>query len=218
MKRRRTLTTAATLAVPFVAGCTGSSGGGGDADGGDSSGGASGVSVEETSSVAMVNNQYEPRNIEVGTGTTVTWTNEDDSEHTASSASDDWQKDARVASGSETSHTFDESGVYDVFCSIHGSPDLSGMSMKIGVGDATIEAPLGGGDAGIAAVAVMAAAGMVVASKLPTTKLVGFPASRHRSDSIPESTLLSYLGRRGIRRPLRLPPEEAVIVVRRITT
>jgi plastocyanin len=149
MRRRRLLTASVTLAGPLIAGCTGSSGGGGSANGGASNGsGAGGASIEETSSVAMVNNGFEPRNVEVGTGTTVTWTNEDDLEHTVTDASDNWQKDSRVAGGGETSHTFEKSGVYDVFCSIHGSSDLSGMSMKVGVGDATIEAPLGGGDGG----------------------------------------------------------------------
>ncbi|MFB6086330.1 MAG: hypothetical protein ABEJ84_05940 [Halodesulfurarchaeum sp.] len=49
-------------------------------------------------------------------------------------------------------HTFEESGVYEAYCSYHGSASLSGMSMKIAVGDATIEDPLGessDGDGGI---------------------------------------------------------------------
>jgi plastocyanin len=143
--RRRLLTASVTLAGPLIAGCVGSSGGGGSVDGGANNGsGAGDASIEGTSSVAMVNNGFEPRNVEVGTGTTVTWTNEDDLEHTVTDASDNWQKDTRVAGGGETSHTFEDSGVYDVFCSIHGSSDLSGMSMRVGVGDATIEAPLGG--------------------------------------------------------------------------
>lgn len=144
MERRRFLTTTATLVVPLVAGCTGSGGGGGGGGGGDGGGGGS-ASIEETSSVTMANNQFDPRNIKVETGSTVTWTNEDDFEHTVTSASNNWQKDTQVGGGGETSHTFDEGDVYDVFCSIHGSADLSGMSMKIGVGDATIGSPLGGG-------------------------------------------------------------------------
>lgn len=104
--------------------------------------------VEETSSVAMADSQFDPRNISVDTGTTVTWTNDDDTAHTVTNASDNWENDTEVAGGAETTHTFEESGVYDVFCRFHGSADLSGMSMKIGVGDATIDDPLGsdGGD------------------------------------------------------------------------
>jgi plastocyanin len=137
MIRRRTfLGGVATGGLALVAGCTGGSNSGGSA------------TVEETSSVSMTGSQFDPRNISVDAGTTVTWTNDDSFEHTVTSASDNWNKDSRVAGGEETTHTFEESGVYEVFCSIHGGSDLSGMSMKVGVGDATIDEPLGGGGDG----------------------------------------------------------------------
>lgn len=100
--------------------------------------------------MAMRDSQFQPRNVHVATGTTVTWTNEDGVEHTVTSASNDWNLDATVPGGESADYTFEESGVYDVYCTIHGGPDLSGMSMKVGVGDATIENPLGGssGDSG----------------------------------------------------------------------
>lgn len=128
--RRRFLAASATAAVTGVAGCAGSTGGG---------------SIKETPDVMMTGSQFQPRNIHVDTGTTVTWTNEDGFQHTLTSASDNWDKDTTVPAGGQTTHTFENSGVYDAYCSIHGSSDLSGMSMKIGVGDATIESPLGGG-------------------------------------------------------------------------
>lgn len=109
-------------------------------------GGDSGV--RETSSVTMVNTQFKPRNIHVDVGTEVTWTNEDSGAHTVSAASNNWSKDTEVAGGGSTTHTFSESGVYDVYCRFHGSQDLSGMSMKIAVGDAEIQNPLGAGGGG----------------------------------------------------------------------
>lgn len=135
MERRRFLTAAASAAVATISGCTGGSDGGG----GES------ASVEETSEVSLTGSQFQPRNIHVDAGTTVTWTNDDSFDHTVTSASDNWSKDTNVAGGEQTTHTFEESGVYDVYCTIHGSSDLSRMSMKVGVGDATIESPLGGG-------------------------------------------------------------------------
>lgn len=93
----------------------------------------------------MVGSQFKPRNIQIATGATVTWMNEDSTAHTVTNASDNWSKDANVLGGEQATHTFDESGVYDVYCTYHGSADLSGMSMKIGVGDASIQNPLGGG-------------------------------------------------------------------------
>jgi plastocyanin len=96
----------------------------------------------------MTGNQFQPRNIDVDAGTSVTWTNDDSSEHTVTSASDKWSFDESVPGGESVEHTFEESGVYDVYCTIHGSADLSGMSMKVGVGDASIESPLGDGGSG----------------------------------------------------------------------
>lgn len=75
----------------------------------------------------------------------MTWANDAGIEHTVTSASDNWSKNTTVPSGEKTTHTFSESGVYEVYCTIHGKKDLSGMSMKIGVGDATIQEPLSGG-------------------------------------------------------------------------
>lgn len=136
LSRRRVLQLAGSTATVALAGCTGGTGG---------------AQVVETSSVSMTNSQFDPRNIHVDTGTTVTWTNDDMTEHTVTSASNNWNMDVIVAAGEKTTHTFEKSGVYDVYCSYHGGPDLSGMSMKIGVGDASIDEPLGGtggGDGG----------------------------------------------------------------------
>lgn len=135
---RRRLIHLTALTGAALAGCTG--GGNGNGNGGDA--------VEETSEVTMVNDQFDPRNVHVEAGTTVTWTNEDDHAHTVTSASDNWEKDDPVGGGSETTHTFEDEDVYDVYCTYHGSADLSGMSMKVAVGEATIEDPLGGGGDG----------------------------------------------------------------------
>ncbi|MFB6183831.1 MAG: plastocyanin/azurin family copper-binding protein [Haloarculaceae archaeon] len=128
-----------------VAGCSGTSASGGsDESGGDSSDSA----VVETTDVTMVNTQFDPRNVHVDAGATVTWTNEDSTGHTVTAASDNWSYDEAVDGGGETSYTFEDGGVYDVYCRYHGSKDLSGMAMKVAVGDASIASPLGGGDSG----------------------------------------------------------------------
>lgn len=134
MQRRRYLATAGGIAATFVAGCTSS---------GD---GSSGGEVVQTTEVSMVGSQFDPRNIHVSAGATVTWTNDDSAGHTVTNASDNWSFDREVAGGESTEFTFEESGVYDVYCRFHGSADLTGMSMKVGVGDATIESPLGGSE------------------------------------------------------------------------
>jgi plastocyanin len=134
MERRRLLAACGTAATAIVAGCLG--------------GGDGGNQVVETAEVSMTGSQFDPRNVHVDAGATATWTNDDSVAHTVTSASDNWSFDAEVAGGEATAHTFDASGVYDVYCAFHGSADLTGMSMKVGVGDATIESPLGGSDGG----------------------------------------------------------------------
>lgn len=105
--------------------------------------------VEESTNVAMENSQFRPRNIEVESGDTVVWTNEEDSGegepiiYFLNSATDGWDFEAEVGEGDSTSHTFEESGVYGLYAEGLGGPDLSGMSMKIGV-DESIDDPLGG--------------------------------------------------------------------------
>lgn len=139
MERRRFLAVSTGLVAPLVAGCLG---------GEDGNGGGSGDQVARTSDIAMVANQFDPRNVHVSAGTTVTWTNEDGTAHTVTSASDNWSYDEQVSGSDEAAFTFEDSGVYDVYCTFHGSADLTGMSMKVGVGDATIEEPLGGSGGG----------------------------------------------------------------------
>ena len=136
MQRRRFLAAAAAaLSAPLVAGCAGGSGGGSQ--------------VAETTEVAMAASQFDPRNIHVEAGATVTWTNEDSVGHTVTNASDNWTFDQAVDGGGTAAFTFDAAGVYDVYCRYHGTADpLEGMSMKVAVGDATIQEPLGGSTGG----------------------------------------------------------------------
>ncbi len=134
-QRREFLRTAIAGSVVLIAGCAGT-----NEDEPES--GSGGSLAEETTTVSMTSSQFEPRNIHVETGATVTWQNGASADHTVTSASANWEQDAVVSSGEETTYTFEESGVYEVYCSYHGSADLTGMSMKVGVGDATIEDPL----------------------------------------------------------------------------
>lgn len=106
------------------------------------------ATVEQTAEVTMTLNQFQPRNIRIEPGTEVTWENTDNNAHRIRNASDNWSFNQLVeaASGDQrpsASHTFNEEGVYDVYCDIHGQSDLSGMSMKIGVGT-KVTNPLGG--------------------------------------------------------------------------
>lgn len=128
--RREFIGMALAGSIGLIAGCVGGGRNG------------SGSVVEETTSVSMTQSQFDPRNIHVDAGATVTWTNESGVDHTVTNASENWSGDTVVASGEEATEGFETAGVYEVYCSFHGAADLSGMSMKVAVGDATIEEPL----------------------------------------------------------------------------
>lgn len=92
--------------------------------------------------VRLRDDQFDPRNLSVEPGTTVRWTNEDAVEHTVTAASSNWTVDYPIPAGDSREYVFEADGVYAAYCSYHGAPDLSGMAMKIAVGDGEIDDPL----------------------------------------------------------------------------
>ena len=65
---------------------------------------------------------FDPKVIEIETGDTVTWTNEDNFTHTVQV---DGQEDHKVDQGESFSITFDTPGTYDYVCTLH-SQDMDG--------------------------------------------------------------------------------------------
>jgi plastocyanin len=61
---------------------------------------------------------FEPGNLRVPVGATVTWTNEDSAPHDATARGADWKTD-RLSDADSDTLTFDEPGDYDYYCSIH---------------------------------------------------------------------------------------------------
>lgn len=139
MIRRRVAV--AALAVLLAAGGAAACGGDDDAgeddggglsgDGGsDSDGGGDGdvpddVVVLDGSEVTVesLDNTFRPQNIQVAPGTAVTWTNDGRNEHDVLPVEgDDWGAEVEdFQPGDAYEHTFDEPGVYDYYCSIHGT-------------------------------------------------------------------------------------------------
>ncbi len=75
----------------------------------------------------MQSSTFQPEEITVAPGTTVTWTNEDGFQHTVTSGTRDQPTelfDETVAGGGSFSYTFEEPGTYPYFCSIH--PGMEG--------------------------------------------------------------------------------------------
>lgn len=72
--------------------------------------------------VWMENIEFNPETITVSTGTTVTWTNNDDVAHTVTR--EGMFDSGNIAAGGTFSFTFDEAGTYDYVCTIH--PAMTG--------------------------------------------------------------------------------------------
>jgi plastocyanin len=156
LTRRKILaTTAATVAL---AGCTG----GGDGDGGDGGGDATETATPtrtETASptttaaspdvtVTIASNDFDPLTVDASVGATVEWVNEDGFAHdvTAAQFNDgaaDWNLNASVPAGESTTYTFEEAGVYEYFCTIHGEGSMCGAVL---VGDVSFDGTLPCGD------------------------------------------------------------------------
>jgi plastocyanin len=85
------------------------------------------VSIVPGSS-ALTTNAYQPNPVQVSTGATVTWTNDDAQPHTATSgqnAAPDGRFDSGImAPGATFEHTFTEAGEYPYFCLLH--PNMVG--------------------------------------------------------------------------------------------
>jgi amicyanin len=84
--------------------------------------------------VAIQGYAFQPVEINVAPGTTVTWTNRDAVAHTVSARAGDWGS-GLVSQGQQFSHTFTEPGTYDYFCQPH--PWMVG---RIVVGQAAVAA------------------------------------------------------------------------------
>lgn len=76
-------------------------------------------------SVSVDNFRFEPSTLEVSTGTTVTWTNDDAINHTATAGTPEAPEETfdidLPEEGATGSHTFDEAGTFPYFCQVHES-------------------------------------------------------------------------------------------------
>jgi plastocyanin len=90
--------------------------------------GASPIAVQEVK-VEIKDLAFSPQTIEVPVGTTVTWTNEDVTQHTV--VSEDKLFGSEILQKGDTfSYTFDEPGTYDYICSLH--PSMKGQVIVTG--------------------------------------------------------------------------------------
>jgi plastocyanin len=94
---------------------------------------ATAASAQDDTTVSIRDFSFDPGQITVAPGTTVTWTNEGPSPHTTTADDGSWDS-GELQQGEDFSFTFDKPGTYTYHCSIH--PDMTG-SVKVSGGGAT---------------------------------------------------------------------------------
>ena len=88
------------------------------------------VSAQDNMTVSIRDFSFNPGQITVAPGTTVTWTNEGPSPHTTTADDGSWDS-GTLQQGEDFSFTFDKPGTYTYHCSIH--PDMT-ASVKVSGG------------------------------------------------------------------------------------
>lgn len=94
----------------------------------------------ETKKVDMKNFKFDPQTITINVGDTITWTNGDQKEHTATADDGSFNTDD-VAPGQSASQTFTKAGTFAYYCKYHGGPGGKGMSGTIVVQEAGAAQP-----------------------------------------------------------------------------
>ena len=75
--------------------------------------------VQRRVEIKIDNFSFGPMTLTVSTGTTVTWTNNDNDPHTVVSADKTTFKSPALDTGEKYSYTFTKPGKYAYFCSVH---------------------------------------------------------------------------------------------------
>jgi LPXTG-motif cell wall-anchored protein len=81
----------------------------------------------QSAGVSAVDNAFEPAEIEVESGTSVTWTNDGDAPHTATADNGSFDS-GNMDPGDDFTETFVDEGRYPYYCEYHGGPNGQGMS------------------------------------------------------------------------------------------
>lgn len=89
--------------------------------------------------VPMANFVFNPQEVVIAVGTTVTWVNQDGAPHTATADDGTLFKSDLLSKGQSFSHTFDKVGEFRYFCELHGSAggvDMAGTIKVVPAGQA----------------------------------------------------------------------------------
>ena len=74
-----------------------------------------------TTAAKIFDNGFDPAELTVAVGTTVTWMNTGNRPHTVTAEDGSFKSDGTMGSGATFSHTFDAAGTYKYICAVHPS-------------------------------------------------------------------------------------------------
>ena len=120
------------MAIALLAGCGGDDDGGDDAaptteaddatttepDDPSTTGSGGGTEPAGDGAVTIQGFAFDPEDVTVAAGTTVTWTNEDSATHTATGDEDEFDTES-IGNGESGEFTFEEPGTFAYHCDIH---------------------------------------------------------------------------------------------------
>ncbi|VAW34152.1 hypothetical protein MNBD_CHLOROFLEXI01-2119, partial [hydrothermal vent metagenome] len=89
--------------------------------------------ADAAATIDMANFAYVSNDVTVSVGTAVTWINKDGGPRHSATASDGSFDTSLFDAGEQVTITFDTPGTYVYYCTLHGSPDGSGMAATITV-------------------------------------------------------------------------------------
>src|ERR687895_596182 len=92
-----------------------------DGSGGGNGGGGGGGAGTEVSEEGIA---FEPAEVSLGVGDTVTWTNNDSVDHDVTADTFSSGEPGGMAPGDTFEHTFEEAGTFDYVCTVH--PGMEG--------------------------------------------------------------------------------------------
>lgn len=97
--------------------------------------------------VTVLNNYFSSIRVSIAPGEEIVWSNQASGAYTSHSvtstrfhdSAEEWDFDTDISGGEEVAHTFQESGIYEYYCTLHGETSMCGVVV---VGDVTLEETL----------------------------------------------------------------------------
>jgi plastocyanin len=78
-----------------------------------------------TNTIILTNNAFNPSEFTVAVGTTVTWRNTDNVDHTSTSDDGSWDT-GNIAPGASATTTFNQAGTFGYHCTYHRTLGMTG--------------------------------------------------------------------------------------------